>query len=63
MWIIAVVVVFAILAVIGLYRFGPMRNSDRLSRTDPEAAARAAQQLAQHQQYQQFRNIGGGAGL
>jgi len=59
MWIIAVVVVFAISAVIGLYRYGPMRNSDRLSRVDPEAAARMAQQIAEHRQYQQFKGGGG----
>jgi len=53
MWIIALVVVLAVVAVIGLRRFGPMRNTERLRRTDPKAAARMEQQIAQHQQYVQ----------
>jgi hypothetical protein len=63
MWIIAVVVVvvLALLCVVALRRFGPGRNPDRLRRTDPEAAARHDQQIAQHQQYMQ-QGRGGSAG-
>ncbi len=63
MWIIALVVVFALLAVIGLHRFGPMRNTERLRRVNPEAAARAEQQLAQHQAFNQIGRMGSGSGF
>lgn len=63
MWIIALVVVFALLAVIGLRRFGPMRNTERLRRIDPEAAARAEQRLAEHQMFNQIGRIGNGGGF
>ncbi len=62
MWIIALVVVLAVLAVIGLYRFGPMRNSERLRRVDPKAAARAEQQLAEYQAFNQIGRSGMGGG-
>jgi hypothetical protein len=61
MWIIALVVVLAVLAVIALRRFGPARNPDRLRRVDADAAARMEQQIAQHQQYMQ-QGRGGNAG-
>jgi hypothetical protein len=60
MWIIALVVVLALACVVALRRYGPDRNPDRLRRIDPEAAARMEQQIIQHQQYQQGRNLGGG---
>jgi hypothetical protein len=63
MWIIALVVVLALLAVIGLRRFGPMRNTERLRRTDPEAAAQAEQRLAQHQMYNQIGRGGSTGGF
>jgi hypothetical protein len=53
MWIIAVVVVLALLGVVGLRRFGPMRSPDRLRQVDSKAAARLEQQVAEHQQYMQ----------
>jgi hypothetical protein len=62
MWIILLVVVLAFAALIALRRFGAGRNPDRLRRIDPSAAARHDQQIAQHQQYMQNRNIGGGSG-
>lgn len=61
MWIIALVVVLAILAVIALRRFGPMRNTERLRRVDPTAAARHEQRQAEHQMYDQIGR-GGSAG-
>jgi Tfp pilus assembly protein PilE len=63
MWIIAVVavVVLALLSMIALSRFGPMRNPERLRRTDAKAAARMEQQIAQHQQYMQ-QGRGGNSG-
>jgi hypothetical protein len=61
MWIIALVVVLAVLAVLALRRFGPMRNPDRLRRVDSKAAARMEQQIAEHQQYMQQAR-GGNAG-
>jgi hypothetical protein len=61
MWIIAVVVVLALLCAVALRRFGPMRNPDRLRRVDSKAAARMDQQIAQHQQYMQ-QGRGGSAG-
>ena len=59
MWIIALVVVLALACLVALRRYGPARNPDRLRRIDPEAAARMEQQIVQHQQYQQGRNLGG----
>jgi hypothetical protein len=63
MWIIALMVVLALLAVIALRRFGPMRNTERLRRTDPEAAARAEQRLAEHQAYNQIGRGGRSGGF
>jgi hypothetical protein len=60
MWIIALAVVLALACLVALRRYGPGRNPDRLRRIDPEAAARMEQQIAQHQQYQQGRDMGSG---